>query len=101
MKAVNPNQNRIPHLIRPIRGGAAGVLIVFALLLSVAAHAGLFGIPRAVILTSWFFKYAYILFDHTVLGFDEPPTLDIQMLNPLDEQRPLGQVLILGLIYTL
>jgi hypothetical protein len=50
-------------------------------------------------LTSWFFKYAYILFDHTVRGFDEPPTLDIQMLNPLDEQRPLAQVAILGLIY--
>jgi hypothetical protein len=47
-----PNQNLIPHLIRPIRGGAAGVLIVFALLLSVAAHAGLFGIPLAMILTS-------------------------------------------------
>ncbi|HEV7614154.1 MAG TPA: hypothetical protein VGO37_19915 [Steroidobacteraceae bacterium] len=52
-----------------------------------------------MILTSWFFKYAYILFDHTVHGFDEPPTLDIQMLNPLDEQRPLAQVAILGLIY--
>ena len=51
------------------------------------------------LLTSWFFKYAYILFDHTARGFDEPPTLDIQMMNPIDEQRPLGQVVILGLIY--
>lgn len=75
------------------------MLIVFALLLAVAAQAGLLGIPMAFILTSWFFKYAYILFDHTVHGFDEPPTLDIQMLNPLDEQRPLAQVAILGLIY--
>ncbi len=89
----------ISHLLRPARGGAAAVVIVFALLLSIAAHAGLFGIPLTVILTSWFFKYAYILFDHTVRGFDEPPTLDIQMLNPLDEQRPLAQVAILGLIY--
>ena len=68
-------------------------------MLSLAARAGIMGIPPALILTSWFFKYAYILFDHTVRGFDEPPTLDIQMLNPLDEQRPLAQVLILGLIY--
>src|SRR5882724_6456322 len=89
----------ISHLLRPARGGAAGVLIVFAVLLSVAAKAGLLGIPLAFILTSWFFKYAYILFDHSVRGFDEPPTLDIQMLNPLDEQRPLAQVAILGLIY--
>jgi hypothetical protein len=34
-----------------------------------------------------------------VWGHEEPPTLDIQMLNPLDEQRPLAQVLILGSIY--
>jgi hypothetical protein len=89
----------IPHLLRPARGGAAGVLIVFAALLSLAANAGLMGIPLAFILTSWFFKYAYILFDHTIRGFDEPPTLDLQMLNPLDEQRPLAQVVILCLIY--
>jgi hypothetical protein len=56
------------------------------------------GIPLAFVLTSWFFKYAYVLFDHTVRGFDEPPALDISMLNPLGEQRPLGQVLIVGLI---
>ncbi len=74
-------------------------MIVFSLLLAIAAHAGLLGIPLAFILVSWFFKYAYILFDHTVWGFDEPPALDIQMLNPLDEQRPLAQVVILGLIY--
>jgi hypothetical protein len=93
------NASLLRHLIRPIRGGAAGVLIVFSLLLAIAAHAGLLGIPLAFILISWFFKYAYILFDHTVWGFDEPPALDIQMLNPVDEQRPLAQVLILGLIY--
>jgi hypothetical protein len=75
------------------------VLIVFAFLLYIAAKGGIMGIPPAVIITSWFFKYAYILFDHTVRGFDEPPTLDIQMLNPLDEQRPLAQVVIVGLIY--
>lgn len=87
------------HLIRPARGGAAGVIIVFALLLSIAASAGLVGIPLALILLSWFFKYAYILFDHVVRGFDEPPTLDIQMVNPLDEQRPLAQLAILLVIY--
>jgi hypothetical protein len=57
------------------------------------------GIPMALILISWFFKYAYILFDYTVRGFDEPPVLDIQMVNPLNEQRPLAQLVILGLIY--
>jgi hypothetical protein len=90
--------NLLHHLLRPTRGGAAAVVVVFAFLLFVAAQARLVGIPLALLVTSWFFKYAYILFDHTVRGFDEPPTLDIQMMNPIDEQRPLGQVLILGLI---
>src|SRR6516165_1001265 len=88
--------NILRHLLRPVRGGAAALLIVFAILLSLAARAGLIGIPMALILISWFFKYAYILFDHTVHGFDEPPVLDIQMVNPLNEQRPLAQLVILG-----
>lgn len=87
----------IRHLSRPARGGAAGVVIVFALLFHIAAKAGFIGIPLALLLFSWFFKYAYILFDHTVRGFDEPPTLDIDMVNPVNEQRPLAQLLILGL----
>jgi hypothetical protein len=89
----------LPHLLRPTRAGAAAVIVIFSLILTIALHGGLLGIPALFILTSWFFKYAYILFDHTVWGYDEPPTLDIQMLNPLDEQRPLAQVVILGLIY--
>jgi hypothetical protein len=88
----------IQHLVRPARGGAAAVVVAFAFLLSLSAKAGLMGIPPALLVISWFFKYAYILFDHTVRGFDEPPTLDIQMMNPLSEQRPLAQVALLGLI---
>ena len=67
-------------------------------MLFIAAKARFIGIPLALLVTSWFFKYAYILFDHTARGFDEPPTLDIQMMNPVDEQRPLGQVLILCIV---
>jgi hypothetical protein len=99
MQASSVHLRLIRHLVRPARGGAAGVVIVFALLLDVAAKARFIGIPLALLLTSWFFKYAYILFDHTSRGFDEPPVLDIQMVNPLDEQRPLGQLAILGFIY--
>jgi hypothetical protein len=90
--------NLLRHLIRPARGGAVAVIIVFAFLLFIAAKARFIGIPLALLVTSWFFKYAYILFDHTARGFDEPPTLDIQMMNPIDEQRPLAQVLILAVI---
>ncbi len=98
MRIRNARLNLLLHLFRPARSGAAAVIVVFAFLLVLAAQMKLAGIPLALLVTSWFFKYAYILFDHTVRGFDEPPTLDIQMMNPLDEQRPLGQVVILGLL---
>jgi hypothetical protein len=92
--------NVIRHLLRPARGGAAAVLIVFAVLLAIASVAGLVrGLVITFFVASWFFKYAYVLFDHTVRGFDEPPTLDVDMLNPLNEQRPLAQVVILVLVY--
>ena len=98
MLARATHLNLLHHLFRPARGGAAAVVVVFAFLLFIAVKASLVGLPLALLVISWFFKYAYILFDHTVRGFDEPPTLDIQMMNPIDEQRPLAQVVILGLI---
>ena len=71
------------------------MILVFAFLLWLASNAGFFGIPLDLILLSWFFKYAYVLFDHVVRGYDEPPTLDLNMVNPANEQRPLAQLLIL------
>jgi hypothetical protein len=88
-------------MVRPARGGAAGVVVVFAVLLSIAAKAGLPGIPLALILISWLFKYAYVLFDHVVRGVDEPPALDITMMNPLSEQRPIAQIIILAAVVAL
>lgn len=84
------------HMLRPARGGAAGVVVVFAILLSLAAKAGLPGLPLALLLLSWLFKYAYVLFDHVVRGVDEPPALDINMVNPLNEQRPIAQIILIA-----
>ncbi|HEY2683728.1 MAG TPA: hypothetical protein VGI93_09485 [Steroidobacteraceae bacterium] len=85
------------HLVRPARGGAIAVVVGFALLFSLAMRAGLMGLPLLLVLLSWFYKYAFILFDHVSRGMDDPPVLDIQMMNPVDEQRPLAQVAIMGL----
>jgi len=72
-----------------------------AILLSIAEKAGFPGIPLALILVSWHFKYAYVLFDHVVRGVDEPPALDINMVNPVNEQRPIAQVIILAAVAAL
>ncbi|MFI4891148.1 MAG: hypothetical protein ACHQIL_11515, partial [Steroidobacterales bacterium] len=89
------------HLLRPARGGAAGVVLVFSVGLALAAQAGLMGLPLGVLLVSWYFKYCYFLFDSVVRGFDDPPVLDIQMLNPFGERRPIVQLGIAGAVYGL
>jgi len=91
-----PHAALLQHLLRPLRGAAAALVLVFAALFLIAAKAGLAGIPLALLLFSWFFKYCYILFDHTVRGVPEAPALDIHWLNPVDEQRPLAQLAIAG-----
>ena len=94
--------NLLRHLIRPTRGGAAILVIIFAFLITIASPPTLIGrlagLPLVAVLVSWFFKYAYILFDHTSRGFDEPPVLDISMVNPFSEQRPLAQMAILAIL---
>ncbi len=71
--------------------------MVFALLLVLARHAGLVGIALALVTLSWSTKYAFILFDHIVRGFPGSPALDIQDVNPVDEQRPLAGLFLVAL----
>jgi hypothetical protein len=59
------------------------------------------GLPLGILLVSWYFKYIYFLFDSVVRGVDEPPVLDIQMLNPFGERRPLVQLVIMGMVFGL
>jgi hypothetical protein len=92
-----PHFALLTHLLRPLRGAAAALVLVFAVLFLIALKAGFAGIPLALVLFSWFFKYCYILFDHTVRGVPEAPALDIHWLNPASEQRPLAQLAIAGL----
>jgi hypothetical protein len=82
------------YLRMPLTGGAIAVIVIFALLLALAGRAGLFGLPLALILLSWFFKYAFVLLDHVVDGGDDPPALSIEMVNPASEQRSLVLLLI-------
>ena len=54
------------------------------------------GIFLGLLLLSWFFKYCFILLDAIVTGAHEPPVLSIEMVNPVDEQRPLAQALLIA-----
>jgi hypothetical protein len=85
------------YVLFPFRGGALALLLTFTLGFDLAVHAGLMGIPLAAALTSWFFKYCFALLDSIVTGATEPPVLSVEMINPFNEQRPLGQAVLIAL----
>jgi hypothetical protein len=84
------------HLLFPFRGGALVLVFSFTLGLEFAIHAGYGGWLFGFLLVSWFFKYCFILLDAIVTGATEPPVLSIEMVNPIDEQRPLAQALLIA-----
>ena len=84
------------YALFPFKGGALALLITFTLGFVLALHAGLAGLPLGVALLSWFFKYCFIMLDAIVSGEHEPPVLSAEMVNPLNEQRPVAQALIIA-----
>lgn len=61
---------------------------------NIALASGLYGILLGLLLSSWFFKYAYVLLDSVANGRKDTPVMSVEMLNPVDEQRPLAQLII-------
>ena len=84
------------YVLFPFRGGALVLWLTFTLGQELAFRAGWMGLPLTIALLSWFFKYCFILLDAIVTGAAEPPVLSVEMINPINEQRPLGQALLIA-----
>jgi hypothetical protein len=91
----------LKYLLIPARGAAIVLIVLFSFLLLLAAQGGLMGLPLALIILSWFFKYGFALLDKVADGVNEPPVLSMEMVNPANESRPLGLLAIVGLFYFL
>lgn len=91
----------LKYLLIPLRGAAVFLIVVFSFLLMLAAAGGLIGLPLALLVLSWFFKYGFALLDQVADGVNEPPVLSYEMLHPANESRPLGLLAIVGLFYLL
>ena len=88
-------------LTYPLLGGSLPLIAVFSILLTIAGAGGLLGLPLAIIVLSWFFKYGFVLLDHAADGATEPPALSLDMVNPASEQRPLAFFAIAAAFYAL
>ena len=84
------------YLLYPLRGAALVLVLTFTLGWMIVVRAGFMGIPLALLLASWLFKYCFVLLDALVVGAEEPPVLSIEMVNPVDEQRPLAQAILIA-----
>lgn len=86
----------LSYLSVPLRTSALLTIVFFAFLLVLASTGGLLGIPLVFIVLSWFFKYGFALLDSVANGAREPPVLSYEMVNPLNEQRPLALAALVG-----
>lgn len=86
----------LKYLLIPLRGASLVLIVIFTVLALLASRGGLLGLPLAILTLSWFFKYGFALLDHIADGVFEPPVLSYEMINPIDESRPLGLLLVVG-----
>jgi hypothetical protein len=88
------------YLLMPFHAAPLILVLILGILWTYLIKLGkFFGIPGDFLLLSWFFKYCYALLDAVVAGHKELPVLSVEMLNPVDEQRPLIQAIIVSLGY--
>jgi hypothetical protein len=73
----------------PLHSAPLLLILLLAVMLTVAERGGVLGIPLGVIALSWFLKYGFALADHVTDGRPDAPVLSAEMVNPL-EQRPLA-----------
>jgi hypothetical protein len=91
--------NFVRYLLLPARPTVLILIAALSLGFLLAAHGGLLGILLALMLLTWLFNYAYVLLEQIANGAREPPVLAIEMLNPVNEQRPLLQLVIVIVVY--
>jgi hypothetical protein len=87
------------YWLLPFHAAPLLLVAIFSVLLRLAMHAGLLGLPALLILGSWFFKYAFMLLDHAAEGRPGAPVLTPEAANPVGEMRPLAYALAAGVFY--
>jgi hypothetical protein len=94
-----PISNFVRYLLLPARPTVLFLVAALTLGFLLALHGGLLGMLMALLLLLWLFNYSYVLLEQIANGAREPPVLAIEMLNPVNEQRPLLQLLIVLAVY--
>lgn len=86
-------------LLLPLHAPPLLLVAIFSVLIGLSLDAGLFGLAALLILSSWFFKYGFLLLDHAAQGRPGAPVLSMEDANPLGETRPIAYGLLVGVFY--
>ncbi|HVN43091.1 MAG TPA: hypothetical protein VMT50_09935 [Steroidobacteraceae bacterium] len=84
-----PLPSLLNAVLLPLRVSPLLLAVLFSFLFLLASHAGLLGLPIALVVGSWFFKYGFVLLDHAADGQPGAPVLAVEDVNPFGEARPL------------
>jgi hypothetical protein len=84
----------------PLRTAPLVLIVLFSLMLTLAVHAGIFGVPLFLMIGSWFLKYGFALLDNVIEGRRDVPVISAEIVNPF-QQRPLWLFFLLILFYFL
>lgn len=87
------------YLLLIARPSVVSVIAALTLGFLLASYVGPVGLLLALLLLIWLFNYGYVLLEQIANGAREPPVLAIEMLNPVNEQRPLLQLAIVLVVY--
>jgi hypothetical protein len=82
------------QLARPLDLTSIVLIVLMTAGYNIGLRAGFYGALIILLLSSWFFKYAYVLLDSVANGRKATPVMAVEMLNPVDEQRPFAQLII-------
>ena len=93
-------QDFLRYLLLPARPTVLVLIAALSLGFLVAPYGGLVGIVLALLLLLWLCNYGYVLLEQIANGASEPPVLAVEMLNPITEHRPLLQLGIMLLVYS-
>jgi hypothetical protein len=83
------------YLLLPARPTVLFLIAALSLGFLLALNGGLLGVVMGLLLLIWLFNYAYVLLEQIAHGAREPPVLAIEMVNPVNEPRPLLQLAIM------
>lgn len=86
----------------PLRIAPLVTMAVLSSTLALSLYLAPFGLPLALILFSWFFKYSYTYLDLLISGASEPPVLSVEMiLKSHGEWRTLLPLVIVTIAFFL